>query len=241
MQWEKLLSHERYRPTQRVEGEMRDEFERDYGRALYSTPVRRLRDKAQVFPLEPHDSVRTRLAHSLEVSSVAEGLATHAARLIAKQEHLTDQQQRDIACIARTCGIIHDLGNPPFGHAGELAIATWFRDRLKNDNCFRGRFERELTKQQQEDFLAFEGNAQTIRLVCHLQLLTDQLGLNFTFGTLSAASKYLAPSDAVSKHGPHQRRKPGYFASEQKKILTLREATGTGDRRNPIAYLVEAD
>jgi dGTPase len=240
MHWEELLSRGRFRPTKRVDGETRDEFERDYGRALYSTPVRRLRDKAQVFPLEPHDSVRTRLAHSLEVSSVAEGLAVSAERLIPELNSLSDQEQRNIACIARTCGLIHDLGNPPFGHAGELAIATWFKDRLKSDSCFKGRFERELTKQHQEDLLAFEGNAQTIRLVCHLQLLTDQLGLNFTYGTLSAASKYLAASDTVRKDGPHQRRKPGYFASEQKEIFAVREATGSGDRRNPIAYLVEA-
>ena len=76
MDWQKLLNAKRVReilggsPSSKAANERRDEFERDYGRTLYSTPVRRLRDKAQVFPLEQHDFVRTRLAHSLEVSSV---------------------------------------------------------------------------------------------------------------------------------------------------------------------------
>lgn len=240
MSWAKLLNTTRFRPTQKVTGEVRDEFERDYGRSLYSTPVRRLRDKAQVFPLEPHDAVRTRLAHSLEVSSVAESLCLNAAREVPKAEGLSEDQQRAIACIARTCGLIHDLGSPPFGHAGELAISSWFKKKLESDERFAKLFEAELTEQQRADFLNFEGNAQNLRLACHLQLLTDEHGLNLTYGTLSAASKYLAASHEASKNGPHQYRKPGYFASEHDVVNAVREATGTGSRRNPITYLVEA-
>lgn len=85
MNWEKLLSENRIRtllnedPVTSGLHDFRTETEKDYGRAVFSTPVKRLQDKAQVFPLEPNDTVRTRLTHSLEVSSVAKSLA----RLVA--------------------------------------------------------------------------------------------------------------------------------------------------------------
>ena len=157
MEWKTLLSQKRIREIRggacslRSGAEVRDEFERDYGRTLYSTPVRRLRDKAQMFPLEPHDAVRTRLAHSLEVSSVARTLAAHAAH------ETVPQREGEIATIAATCGLIHDLGNPPFGHAGELAIQTWFKHKLKDDPAFLDRF-RSLTSQRAQDLLEFECN-----------------------------------------------------------------------------------
>jgi dGTPase len=139
LQWKRLLNPIRVRelrggePSVRVDGESRSEFERDYGRTVYSSPFRRLRDKAQVFPLEPNDSVRTRLLHSLEVSSVAEDIATQAVKEVIRPdaEKLSGDQLRDIPLVAATCGLIHDLGNPPFGHAGELAISTWFQQKFE--------------------------------------------------------------------------------------------------------------
>ncbi len=79
LSWKQLLSTKRVRdlfdgaPSVRVPGDLRSVFEQDYGRAIFSTPVRRLQDKAQVFPLEPNDAVRTRLTHSLEVSQHCTG------------------------------------------------------------------------------------------------------------------------------------------------------------------------
>lgn len=161
MSWAKLLNTTRFRPTQKVTGEVRDEFERDYGRSLYSTPVRRLRDKAQVFPLEPHDAVRTRLAHSLEVSSVAESLCLNAAREVPKAEGLSEDQQRAIACIARTCGLIHDLGSPPFGHAGELAISSWFKKKLESDERFANFSRRSSLSSNERIFSTLKGTPRT--------------------------------------------------------------------------------
>ena len=112
-----MLSHNQEK--RREEKNARTEFERDYDRAIFSTPVRRMHDKAQVFPLEPNDSVRTRLTHSLEVSTVARDMA-RAICLWMKQEKFIDiKQATDIETIAATCGLIDDLGNPPFGHAGQ--------------------------------------------------------------------------------------------------------------------------
>jgi len=104
------------------------------------------------------------------------------------------------------------------------------------------RIERgEYKSQLQRDFLNFEGNAQTIRIVSKLQVLADYYGLNLTAGTLSAALKYTASSDqADTKSTIHEKRKPGFFASENDLITRVREITGTGESRNPITFLVEA-
>src|SRR3954470_18587539 len=126
MEWQQLLNSERPRPTSSPGGH-RLQFERDLDRCVFSTPVKRLQDKAQVFPLEQHDAVRTRLTHSLEVSSVARGLATRSAKWLLERGEIAVGMDRSIEAIAATCGLIHDLGNPPFGHAGEDAIRAWFR------------------------------------------------------------------------------------------------------------------
>ena len=236
MKWTKLLNAGRRRPTTRP-NDPRIEFERDFDRSVFSTPVKRLQDKAQVFPLEAHDGVRTRLTHSLEVSSVARGLATRSAEWLLKRGEISTGMDRQIEAIAATCGLIHDLGNPPFGHAGEGAIRAWFR-RPEREKCLRASLK---TKQQIQDFLQFEGNAQSLRLVAKLQVLADYKGLNLTFGTLSALCKYVASSDKADKEAAnHACRKPGYFASEQDVVQQIRGATGTGKARHPICFLVEA-
>ena len=236
MDWKTLLNPNRRR-TSTLTSDHRAEFERDFDRSVFSTPVKRLQDKAQVFPLEPHDAVRTRLTHSLEVSSVARGLGRKIASWLLDQKAIEPGMDRSIEAIAATCGLIHDLGNPPFGHAGEDAIRAWFLRR--ND---QKPLSDELTSQQQiQDFLKFEGNAQSLRLVATLQVLADYKGLNLTYGTLSALGKYVASSDQADGAGRDRaRKKPGYFASEADIVRQVRDATGTGDARNPICYLVEA-
>lgn len=215
----------------------REQFERDYDRAIFSTPVKRLQDKAQVFPLEPHDAVRTRLTHSLEVSAVARGLAIAVGKWLLEEKRIELGMERQIEAIAGTCGLIHDLGNPPFGHAGEDAIREWFKKR----GAATLREELKGDEQRVQDLLQFEGNAQTLRLVSKLQLLADFNGLNLTFGTLSAACKYVSASHEANKdHHDHARTKPGYFSSENDLIKKIREQTGTGDARNPVTFLVEA-
>ncbi|MGZ3457112.1 MAG: dGTP triphosphohydrolase [Archangium sp.] len=255
LDWNKLLYTKRIREvfggSASSSEDDRSEFERDYDRTVFSTPVRRLQDKTQVFPLEPNDAVRTRLTHSLEVSTLARGLARSAAAWLLQQGQQkgkqdgyieSPQQALNIESIAATCGLIHDLGNPPFGHAGEKAISSWFDKKLKENKSFFEAFDSHPRKEQlRNDFLLFEGNAQTLRIVSRLQLLAHQHGLNLTVGTLSAAMKYTAASDEANSSGAlHEKEKPGYFASEQELVDKIRELTGTRDARNPIAYLVEA-
>jgi len=240
MEWNYLLNSNRVRPT--AGGDSRLEFERDYDRSVFSTPVKRLQDKAQVFPLEPHDAIRTRLTHSLEVSTVARGLAIFVCKHLLEKRKIEPSQQRQIEAIAATCGLIHDLGNPPFGHAGEYAIQEWFKkfgnseldELLKHDNSL-------IRAQMVQDFLKFEGNAQTLRLVARLQVLSDMNGLNLTFGTLSAAMKYTASSvEANPQHTEHSKKKPGFFTSEEELVKRVHEETRTAGKRNPITFLVEA-
>jgi dGTPase len=132
MHWAKLLNTYRLKPrkpSSMVAGDMRDEFDRDYDRIVYSTPFRRLQDKTQVFPLDPNDAVRTRLTHSLEVSRAACGMAKDVCKQLLDRQFITTDQAKSIETIAATCGLLHDLGNPPFGHSGEVAIRDWFPTR----------------------------------------------------------------------------------------------------------------
>lgn len=146
-------------------------------------------------------------------------------------------QDRQIEAIAATCGLLHDLGNPPFGHSGEDAIQEWFKTKLGEEKLRQMLDGREELVQ---DFLQFEGNAQTLRIVTKLQVLADFNGLNLSYGTLSALCKYTASSMEAKKVKDHAKSKPGYFTSELDRIKQIREMTGTGDARNPIAFLVEA-
>ena len=181
--------------------------------------------------------MRTRLTHSLEVSSVARGLSARNARWMLECGKIEQGMDRSIEAIAATCGLIHDLGNPPFGHAGEEAIRAWFQHEERQWKL-RALL---MDEQQVQDFLKFEGNAQSLRLVTKLQILADYNGLNLTFGTLSALCKYLAPSDRAEEDADNSAlRKPGFFASEAEIVEEIRHATGTGEARHPICFLVEA-
>src|ERR1041384_5817032 len=93
----------------------RTEFEKDYDRLLFSTPVRRLADKTQVFPLERNDSVRTRLTHSHEVSNLAKSIGTRLIRSDATVFGGDPDAREAAPQILATVGLAHDLGNPPFG------------------------------------------------------------------------------------------------------------------------------
>jgi dGTPase len=244
--WKNLLCTKRVRdlfdgdPSERVIGDNRTTFEQDYGRAVFSTPVRRLQDKAQVFPLEPNDSVRTRLTHSLEVSSIARGLGLRAEAFLNGDMAREVVPPGSISAIAATGGLIHDIGNPPFGHAGEKAISSWFESKPELFKYFPGEtIEQKLKSQFAQDFIRFEGNAQTQRLLSSLQILADQFGLNMTCATLSASLKYVVGSNQISKARADS-KKHGFFASENELIRKIKDETGTGNSRHPVAFLIEA-
>lgn len=214
-------------------GETRTEIERDYDRVLFSTPVRRLADKTQVFPLDANDSVRTRLTHSHEVGNLGRSMGTglvYQQKLAAGVGNVA----RNLPAILATAGLVHDLGNPPFGHQGEIAIQSWFSE---HEEYVLGPLK---TEQQKQDFKKFEGNAQGFRLVTRLQLLNDDFGLDLTYATLAAMMKYPTSSDQISDSSVAT-KKHGFFASEQHIAKQVLERTGLSlGRRHPVACIMEA-
>lgn len=254
LDWSKLLTDVRRSTLHPDDGktpevadtvERRSEWERDYDRILFCTPVRRLADKTQVFPLERHDSVRTRLTHSHEVSNLARGMGMFLACDFEKTKGVTNSA-RTFPPIMAAVGLAHDLGNPPFGHQGEVTIQRWFQTREhdvfgadeKASDAVKSDI-RKLTPAMKQDFLHFEGNAQTFRLLTRHQQITNDLGLNLTLATLGTLMKYTVPSDGVAKTAPS--KKPGYFQSEEGVVQAVRDATGlSAGQRHPLTWLVEA-
>ncbi len=243
MNWSTLLSAKRVKElsgqshtTAKPGTDTRSEHERDYGRAVFCTPVRRLQDKAQVFPREPNDSVRTRLTHSLEVSTLCRSLVA-GLREFLHQNGVAEDGVRSIEAIAATSGLLHDIGNPPFGHAGERAIAEWYLAKKKDDAAIDLLSKNDTPRSS--DFENFDGNPQTVRLVTRLQLLADHYGLNLCAGTVAALIKYTACSTEIDSN-IHARSKIGYFQSERNIVDLVRDATGIGASRHPLVFLVEA-
>ena len=134
----------------------RSAFRRDCDRIIHSTAFRRLKHKTQVFVFDEGDHYRTRLTHTLEVAQVARALA----RALRLDEDL-----------AEALALAHDLGHPPFGHAGERAL----------DECLAA-------------FGGFDHNAQTLRVVTALERRYPQFdGLNLTWETLEGLVKHNGP------------------------------------------------
>ncbi|WP_374309180.1 dGTP triphosphohydrolase [Dongia sp.] len=219
-------------------------FEHDYDRLLFSTPVRRLADKTQVFPLERNDGVRTRLTHSHEVSNLARSICNRLLRTSPSCFGGVGDLSQVAPVIMATIGLAHDLGNPPFGHQGERAIGNWF-DQNKVLFEFHERDRKEKLKQPvpsmlRNDFLKFEGNAQTLRLLARLQSTSGSNGLNLTAATLAALMKYTVPSHATNEDGAPS-KKYGFFASENDVVDWIRRKTGLKEgQRHPLTWLMEA-
>jgi dGTPase len=134
----------------------RSDFRRDCDRIIHSTAFRRLAHKTQVFVYDEGDHYRTRLTHTLEVAQIARSLA----RRLGLDEDL-----------AEACALAHDLGHPPFGHAGERAL----------DRCLAGHG-------------GFDHNAQTLSVVTRLERRYGAFdGLNLTWETLEGLVKHNGP------------------------------------------------
>jgi dGTPase len=245
MDWPKLLSTKRLGRNRAAEEAVpapRTEFSRDYDRIIFSSAFRRLQDKTQVFPLAKSDYVRTRLTHSLEVASVGRSLGMLAAEVIVRRQ--PDLQSsivpQDVGTILATACLAHDIGNPPFGHAGESAIQEWF-DSSSAINDIGGA--------ERNDLLKFEGNAQGFRTLCTLQQAPQRGGLQLTSAVLGAFTKYPRASEVdASQAQGISGKKFGFMQSEADLFAELAEELGLVRKaggpaawhRHPLAFLVEA-
>ena len=241
MEWSKLLS------TKRLSGKKathRNEFDDDYKRIVTSPSFRRLQDKTQVFPLERLDFIHTRLTHSLEVAMVARSLAKEIVILLqeevekkpdsSKQEMINHQE--DVLKIVECASLVHDLGNPPYGHFGEDIIRQWF-SLLKEKSDVAEEF---LASPYVYDFYRFEGNAQSLRIVSKLHDFKGEFdGLDLTAATLNTILKYTYPSSR-KKTEQITSKKVGYFFAEEETFKKVTEITGAGTNRHPLTFILEA-
>ncbi len=247
MEWNQLLCSKRRKnyPTSVNGGrDLRTEYEKDYQKIIGSASFRRLQDKTQVFPLDKSDFIRTRLTHSLEVSSFARSLGQNIGKnLIAtgKEPGFNWRMAEDMCNVLQCAGLIHDIGNPPFGHFGETAIRQWFRERLPELMFFDRRVEDMLTEQMKQDFYQFEGNAQALRLISKLHFSLDEYGMNLTYALMSTILKYPVSSLETDPQSDNIRnKKMGYFYAESEIYQEIQKMTGTHGCRNPMTFILEA-
>jgi dGTPase len=239
--WNKLIAECRLgledRNVQEAD-DIRSTFQRDYDRIIFSSPFRRLQDKTQVFPLPGSIFVHNRLTHSLEVASVGRSLGNLvAATLNENKDHKYQNIIAEIGTIVSAACLAHDLGNPPFGHSGESAIADFFKSGggLKYQNS--------VTEAQWTDLTCFEGNANAFRVLSHQFSGKRNGGFALTYSTLASVVKY--PFESVLSGG---KPKFGFFQSEKelfRKIASQLELVKISDEplhfmRHPFVYLVEA-
>lgn len=249
MNWKQLLSTKRFglEAEQRSRDD-RTEFQRDYDRLIFSAPFRRLQNKTQVFPLPGSIFVHNRLTHSLEVASVGRSLGNDSARLLLERHpELAGTHLSELGAIVSAACLAHDLGNPPFGHSGERAIATYFSEgegRYLQTYCDSETGDR-LTPAQWDDITHFDGNANAFRLLTHQFDGRRPGGFVMTYSTLASIVKYPFSSTLAGEH-----QKFGFFQSElddYRRIaaeLGIPQLSSAPDTyryaRFPLVYLVEA-
>ncbi|NUN08320.1 MAG: dNTP triphosphohydrolase [Ignavibacteriaceae bacterium] len=254
MNWKNLLNENRLRPSSRDKSDdFRNEFESDNGRIIFSPAVRRMHDKTQVFPLTNDDNIHSRLTHSLEVMSVGESIALNILNN-QKFKNISGLDQshylRQIPVIVKNACLVHDIGNPPFGHFGEAVIQGYFKnlfmhDRENEEKNLNPKFE--ISNLERQDFEYFDGNAQGLRVLTKLQVLDDSFGLNLTYATLGAYIKYPNFDELISDKSSVEyltRKKRGIFQSEKEYFKTIASNLGIESNqkylRHPLAYIVEA-
>ena len=158
----KVMEERRFKTSSR--NSIRSEYDRDEARLIHSAAFRRLQAKTQVLGLGESDFYRTRLTHSMEVAQIGRGIV----HFINKSKGFEDYKEYlpDMALITAIC-LAHDIGHPPFGHGGEVAL----------NYCMR-------------EHGGFEGNAQTLRILGKLDRYTQLHGMNPTRRMLLGVLKY---------------------------------------------------
>lgn len=155
------LSHDTCSDFER-ENDTRSCFQRDKARVLHSAAFRRLQSKTQIHNNGLSDFYRTRLTHSLEVAQIGAGIVSHITHKDPQYKSLLPDGD-----LIETICLSHDIGHPPFGHGGEIALNYMMANHG-----------------------GFEGNAQTFRIITRLESYTQSNGMNLTCRSLLGSLKY---------------------------------------------------
>lgn len=194
----------------RSDSNLLEAAESDRGRVINSAAFRRLQQKAQVFPLEPNASVRSRLTHSFEVSQLGRYIAQKIIKIFENSDHKLPEYEKIIAFVStvETACLLHDIGNPPFGHLGEAAIQEWFNKLVQDFSKQSNQLPTdEITSFNQTDLVKFDGNPQGFRIV-RLLSGNDKYGLNLTCSLMLTIVKYPFSIDQLGNN-----KKVGLFKS----------------------------
>ncbi|HBB9121586.1 dGTPase [Serratia marcescens] len=253
---EKTISYKKV--DTRTKYELEDAFISDKGRLIYSAPFRRMQQKAQVFSLESNSAVRSRLSHSLEVAHIGDYIVHAITKELRKSNNGENKDktfwlnnEKSIKSIVETTCLMHDIGNPPFGHFGESTISDWFKNKanltlilrksglLSDDQKIDEEFENSI---QLRDFTSFDGNPQAIRIVTKLQGDDGVTGLNFTYTQIAASLKYTYGGSNYKKiKENHLTSKIGYFSTEEDIVKkTWQELSIPENCRHPLTFIMEA-
>jgi dGTPase len=240
MNWNELISTTRLGQenfTKEDKKHNRTQFQRDYDRIIFSSPFRRMQNKTQVFPLPGSVFVHNRLTHSLEVASVGRSLGSmFIEKAEAEGMKIENPLFSEIGSVVSAACLAHDMGNPPFGHSGEDAIARFFsksaEPKLKN----------ELSEAEWRDLIQFDGNANAFRLLSHQFNGRRHGGFALTYTTLASIVKY--PYESLLTNKP----KFGFFQSERELFHLIATELGMDQissgplkyLRHPLVFLVEA-
>lgn len=238
MSWDLLLCDERLGSTSgtgRRDG--RSEYQRDYDRLVFSDAFRALQRKTQVHPMPTNDSVHNRLTHTIEVSCIGRSLGEAAGQALRSAGELPARvQASELGAIVQAACLAHDVGNPPFGHAGEFAIREWYRKAP--ERYFRG-----VDAHERADLQGFDGNAQGFRIITQLGYNPGQGGMRLTYATLSTFLKYPWTSMGIPAHRPGKfsvfKSEAGLFRQVCRRAGLVETADGVFCR-HPLTYLLEA-
>ncbi|NQY87861.1 MAG: deoxyguanosinetriphosphate triphosphohydrolase family protein [Colwellia sp.] len=161
---EKIWLERRLKKVSKRQQDHRDPFQRDRARILHSAAFRRLQSKTQVMGRGQSDFYRTRLTHSLEAAQIGSGISS---QLRWKYPTLCHALFPDTDSLIEAICLAHDIGHPPFGHGGEVALHYMMRKHG-----------------------GFEGNGQTFRIVARLEPFSEHHGMNLSRRTLLGLMKY---------------------------------------------------
>jgi dGTPase len=244
VRFDDLITPTRLKVSSIPDRDLDTEMLSDKARIVTSTAFRRLQTKAQVFSLERNAAVRTRLTHTLEVAMFGELVAGAVFSLLSKKNLISANLRFPFIQTVENACLLHDIGNPPFGHLGEFAIRDWFdKKRSSVLEAWIKCMPEDTAKHLYEAFLNFDGNAQGFRIVTRLMWVRDQWGLNLTCTLLASILKYLASTPMAAK--PFA-KKTGFFEAESElvrdvwKNLGLKFSNDLPAQRHPFTFIMEA-